>query len=65
LDACFSKPTLPAASAGAANRTTCQNGKFHGITASTAPRGWNWTSSWPSGAWAIVCARMNDSACAA
>ena len=31
---------VPAISAGAANRTTCQSGKFHGITASTGPSGW-------------------------
>jgi hypothetical protein len=37
--ACLSSAVLPAASAGAANRTTCQNGKFHGITASTTPTG--------------------------
>ena len=40
LEACFSSPTLPAISAGAAKRNTCQNGKFHGITASTGPIGW-------------------------
>ena len=31
FDACFSRPTFPAISAGAANRKTCQNGKFHGM----------------------------------
>lgn len=31
---------LPAISAGAAKRMTCQSGKFHGITASTGPIGW-------------------------
>ena len=35
LEACFSRPTLPAISAGAAKRNTCQSGKFQGITAST------------------------------
>ena len=40
LEACLSRPTLPAMSAGAAKRNTCQNGKFHGITASTGPIGW-------------------------
>ncbi len=40
LDACLRTATLPAMSAGAANRNTCQNGKFHGITASTTPNGW-------------------------
>ena len=45
FDACLSRPTLPAASAGAANRITCQNGKFQGITASTAPSGWKKTAS--------------------
>jgi len=39
LEACLSRPTLPAMSAGAAKRKTCQKGKFHGITASTGPRG--------------------------
>ncbi len=39
LDACFKRPTLPAMSAGAAKRNTCQKGKFHGITASTGPSG--------------------------
>ena len=39
LLACLSSPTLPAASAGAANRIACQSGKFHGITASTTPIG--------------------------
>ncbi len=47
FDACLSRPTLPAASAGAANRITCQNGKFQGITASTAPIGWKKTASRP------------------
>jgi hypothetical protein len=28
---------------GAAKRNTCQNGKFHGITASTTPSGLNVT----------------------
>ena len=32
-------PAQPAISAGAANRNTCQYGKFHGITASTGPSG--------------------------
>ncbi len=39
FDACLSSPTLPAIRAGAANRTTCHSGKFHGITASTGPSG--------------------------
>jgi hypothetical protein len=30
---------LPATSAGAAKRITCQKGKFQGITARTAPSG--------------------------
>ncbi len=34
---------LPAIKPGAANRNTCQNGKFHGITASTTPIGLNVT----------------------
>jgi len=39
FEACFSRPTFPAARLGAAKRNTCQNGKFHGITASTGPSG--------------------------
>jgi hypothetical protein len=39
FEACLSRPTLPAISAGAANRITCHSGKFHGITASTGPSG--------------------------
>ena len=39
LEACLSTPTFPAIKAGAANRKTCQNGKFHGIIARTAPSG--------------------------
>jgi len=39
LEACLSRPTLPTISAGAANRTTCQSGKFHGMMASTGPIG--------------------------
>ena len=40
FDACFSSPTLPTMSAGAAKRMTCHIGKFHGMMASTAPSGW-------------------------
>ena len=40
LEACLRRPTLPAMSAGAAKRITCQKGKFHGITARTGPIGW-------------------------
>ena len=40
FDACFSSPTLPTISAGAAKRITCHIGKFHGMMASTAPSGW-------------------------
>ena len=39
LLACLSRPTLPAASAGAAKRIACQSGKFHGMIASTTPIG--------------------------
>ena len=39
FEACLSRPTLPAMRAGAAKRTTCQRGKFQGITASTGPSG--------------------------
>jgi len=37
--ACLSRQPLPAASAGAANRNTWKNGKFHGMIASTTPAG--------------------------
>ena len=40
FEACLSRPTLPTINAGAAKRMTCQSGKFHGMTASTAPMGW-------------------------
>ncbi len=40
FEACFSSPQLPTMSAGAAKRITCHIGKFHGMTASTGPRGW-------------------------
>ena len=35
FDACLSRPTLPTISAGAAKRTTCHSGKFHGMMART------------------------------
>jgi hypothetical protein len=40
LGAGFSATTFPAAIAGAAKRTTCQNGKFHGMIAKMTPNGW-------------------------
>jgi hypothetical protein len=36
---CLSRAALPAARAAHANRSTCQNGKFHGITAKITPSG--------------------------
>ncbi len=39
LPACLSTAVFPAISAGAAKRTTCQNGKFQGMIASTVPSG--------------------------
>src|SRR5215470_17484071 len=39
LDACFKTPPFPAIRCGAANRMTCQKGKFHGMTARMTPRG--------------------------
>ena len=39
LEACLSRPTLPAMSAGAAKRKTCQSGKFQGMTARMTPSG--------------------------
>ena len=40
FEACLSSPTLPAISAGTANRIACQSGKFHGMIARTGPSGW-------------------------
>ena len=40
LGACLRRPTLPTITAGAMNRATCHRGKFHGMMASTTPRGW-------------------------
>jgi len=39
LKACFKTPPFPAIRCCAANRMTCQNGKFHGIIARMTPRG--------------------------
>ena len=39
FEACLRRPTLPAMSAGAAKRKTCQKGKFQGMTARTGPSG--------------------------
>jgi soluble lytic murein transglycosylase len=39
FEACFSRPVLPAISAGAMKRKHCQKGKFHGMIASTGPIG--------------------------
>src|SRR4029079_12026606 len=44
--ACLSTAVFPAASAGAANLITCQNGKFHGMIASTVPSGGNSTAEY-------------------
>ena len=44
FEACLSTAPFPAMNAGAAKRTTCQNGKFHGITARTTPSGSNATT---------------------
>ena len=38
-EACLSATTFPAISAGAAQRNSCQNGKFQGMIASTTPSG--------------------------
>ena len=51
LEACLRIPALPAISAGAAKRNTCQKGKFHGITASTGPSGWNRFSERRASVW--------------
>ena len=39
LEACLSRPTLPAIRAGARKRKTCQKGKFQGMTARMTPSG--------------------------
>ena len=39
FEACFRTAAFPAIKAGAAKRTTCQKGKFHGMIASTGPSG--------------------------
>ena len=61
FDACLSRPALPAMSAGAANRNTCQSGKFHGITASTGPRGSNATKLREA---SVFASRSASSSCA-
>ncbi len=43
FEACLRTAAFPAMRAGAAKRITCQNGKFHGMTASTIPSGSNAT----------------------
>jgi hypothetical protein len=48
LLACLSSPTLPASSAGAAKRTACHSGKFHGMIASTGPSGCQRTYARPA-----------------
>ena len=39
FEECFRIPAFPAIKPGAANLKTCHSGKFHGITASTTPKG--------------------------
>ena len=39
VGACLRSAALPAMSVGAANRTTCHSGKFHGMMARITPRG--------------------------
>ena len=39
--ACFSSIGLPVRKFAADTRMTCQNGKFHGMTANSGPRGSN------------------------
>jgi hypothetical protein len=58
-------PTFPAASAGAAKRTTCQNGKFHGITASTTPNGSYRTRPTPCASSTRVSGATNRGPCSA
>ena len=47
FEACLSTAALPAIRPGAAKRITCQNGKFHGMTASTTPSGLKVTKALP------------------
>ena len=67
LEACLSRPTLPAISAGAANRMACQSGKFHGMMASTGPSGWYFTYARlaPTAAASAGSSAMNPAACSA
>ncbi len=51
-------------SAGAAKRTTCHSGKFHGITARTGPSGWYRTRLRPADD-SITSSASSDSACSA
>jgi hypothetical protein len=60
FDACLRTPVFPAMSAGAANRKTCQNGKFHGIIARTTPIGWNATQLLPLSIFAGSSARKRS-----
>ncbi len=56
--ACLSSAALPASSAGAAKRMTCQSGKFHGITAKTTPIGSYVTIEVPAPASTVCSASM-------
>ncbi len=64
LLACLSSPVFPAIRVGAMNRNACQYGKFHGMTASTTPRGWYVTNASSAPVWTGSDAR-NAPACSA
>ena len=64
FEACFSTAALPAISAGAAKRNTCQNGKFQGMMARTTPSGSKATKLSRASVWAGSSARKR-SACSA
>ena len=61
FEACLRRPTFPATSAGAANRITCQKGKFQGMTASTTPSGSKQIASCALADAATISGRMNSS----
>ncbi len=64
LEACLRRPTLPAMRPGAAKRKTCQNGKFHGMIASTTPSGWYFTQVRAASDCAGSSARKRSACCA-
>jgi hypothetical protein len=57
---CFKTPVLPAIRPGAAKRNTCQNGKFHGMTARITPRGSKVTKLLLASVWISSLARNSS-----